>query len=254
MASPGTELPERAVALRNCHPPFCAQVRLVRYPSLDVGSGAGGRPEWSFWTRLPAGRAWGDRDHLPCGLRRDRSVRWWSARATAVTQHPSAARLRLCAAAAGEIWAGGSGWLSRYWCGARRAADQSVLAAEECDVREGDVAKHRIVRRICGSPQPDVQRPAASPRPCRIINGQRAAEDITRISRQIRPGHHEIACWVAHSEQAKIDHSAELMVLDQQVGRMKIAVAPTTLASWALSRQARLPSRDLPPLLALTGP
>src|SRR5258708_1561508 len=28
VASPGTELPERAVALRNCHPPFCAQVRL----------------------------------------------------------------------------------------------------------------------------------------------------------------------------------------------------------------------------------
>ncbi len=93
-----------------------------------------------------------------------------------------------------------------------------------------NVAKHGIVRRICSGSQPDVQRPGASPRPGCIINGQRAAEDITRISRQIRPGHHEIACRVAHSEKAEVEHSAELMALDQQVGRVKVAVYPDRLA------------------------
>ncbi len=104
-----------------------------------------------------------------------------------------------------------------------------------------NVAKHRVVRRVCGSPQPDVQRPGASPRPGCIINGQRAAEDITRISRQVCPGHHEVACWVAHSEKAEIDDSAELLALDQQVGRMKIAVHPDRLACPRRCRQSCLP-------------
>src|SRR5258708_15053448 len=92
-----------------------------------------------------------------------------------------------------------------------------------------NIAKYRIVRRVCGSPQPGLQCPAASPRPGCIINCQRASEDITRVSRQIRPGHHEIAGWVAHSQKAEIDHSAELMVLNQHVGRVKVAVYPDPL-------------------------
>src|SRR5215472_16464607 len=35
-----------------------------------------------------------------------------------------------------------------------------------------NVAEHGVVRRICGSPQPELHRPASPPCPGRIINGQ----------------------------------------------------------------------------------
>src|SRR5215469_12806134 len=93
-----------------------------------------------------------------------------------------------------------------------------------------NVAKHRVVRRICSRPQPGLQGPAASSTPCRVINGQRAAEDAARVSRQVHPCHHEIARRIAHAEKAEIDHSAEFMVGNQQVSRMQIAVDPEWLA------------------------
>src|SRR5215472_3972338 len=104
-----------------------------------------------------------------------------------------------------------------------------------------NVAYQGVVGRICGSPQPELQRPAASPRPCRIINFQRVAEDVSRSSRQIRPGHHEVACWIAHSEEAEVNHGAELMFVDQQVGRMKVAMDPERLARPRGYRQGCLP-------------
>ena len=93
-----------------------------------------------------------------------------------------------------------------------------------------NTAKHRVVGRVCSGPQPGLQGPAASATPCRIINSKRAAEDITGVSRQVHPGHHEIARRIAHSEKAEIDDGAELLVVDQQVGRMKVAVDPERLA------------------------
>ena len=103
------------------------------------------------------------------------------------------------------------------------------------------VTRRRVPRRASATPRgrsPDSvqvvrqrdhrlrQRPAAAPRPGRVVDLEQVAEDRSRLRVEDRPGDLDVAGRVADAQRAPVEETGDASVLDEQVSRVEVAVDP----------------------------